>query len=99
MKKDILQKYLSEGEAKFYKSILMLAINKIVVIEREKYSGVFPHLELLEIYNQFVILYRREGDEKLINIARLFRRAAHKIYRLMLKRKMTNKNDKFLNLV
>ena len=34
-----------------------------------------------------------------LDIAKVFRKVAHKIYRVMLKKSLTPKNSKFLNLV
>lgn len=99
LKKDFLPKYLAVGEQKFYKFLLVFAMNRLVSIEKGDYKGSTPDLEFLVYYEGFIILYRREGDENYINAARIFRRAAHKINRLMLKKNMAIKSTKFLNLV
>jgi hypothetical protein len=70
-----------------------------MLIDKGTYKGQSPDLEFLEYYDKFMILYRREGDPNYLEVARIFRRAAHKIYRLMLKKQMTSHNAKFLNLV
>lgn len=101
--KTALPKYLTMGEDKFYRFLLTYAINKLVVINQsnkiEPFTGTPPDLQLLGYHERFVILYRREGNEAYLEIARLCRKAAHKIYRLMLKNGMTVPNAKFLNLV
>lgn len=97
--KEFVPKYLSDGEIKFYRSLLVISLNKLVLISKGTYKGILPHLELLDYYNQLIILYRREGEEIHLQIARVFRRAAHKIYRIMLKKNMTTINNKFLNVV
>jgi hypothetical protein len=99
LKKEFVPKYLSVGEPKFYRFLLFYALNKLITIEKGSYKGTSPELELLDYYDQFIILYRREGEEIYLDIARIFRRAAHKIYRVMLKKNMTTYNLKFLNLV
>lgn len=99
LSKQLLNKYLSDGEDKFYKAIIFSAINKLVVINREKYQGIYPNTELLSIHDHFLLLYRREGESVYLKIAKVFRKAAHKIYRVMLKKKMTALDDRFLNLV
>jgi len=99
LKKEFVPKYLAAGESKFYRFLLLYALNKLVYIEKGTYKGISPELELMGYYDQFIILYRREGEEVYLDLGRVFRRAAHKIYRVMLKKKMTEKNIKFLNLV
>jgi len=98
IKKDFLPRYLSDGDEKFYKYLLILSINKLLLVAKGSYKN-YPNLELLDWYNQSIILYRREGKEVYLQISRVFRRAAHKIYRIMLKKHMSEVDFKFLNLV
>jgi hypothetical protein len=99
VKQEIVPKYISSGEQKFYRSIIFLALQKLIATEKGIYNGTPPHLEYLEYHETFLILYRREGDDVYLQIARMLRKAAHKIYRIMLKKNMTVFNSKFLNLV
>lgn len=99
LKQDIVPKFVASGEQKFYRSIIFIALQKLILIEKGLYKGIPPNLEYLEYYDQFIILYRREGDEVYLSIAKMLRKAAHKIYRIMLKKKMTPPNAKFLSLV
>lgn len=99
LKKEFVPKYLAAGEQKFYRFLLLYALNKLIFIEKGTFKGTSPEIEFLDYYDQFIILYRREGEEVYLDLARVFRRAAHKIYRVMLKKKMTEKNVRFLNLV
>lgn len=99
LKKEFVSKYLTIGEDRFYRFILVFAINKLISIENKSYKGMSPDLEFLDYHDRFIILYRREGDETYLNIAKIFRKAAHKTYRTMLKKNMTEHNAKFLNLV
>ena len=102
LKKEFVPKYLATGEPKFYRFLLLYALNKLIFIEKStkgSFKGKSPELEFLDIYDQFIILYRREGEEIYLDLARVFRRAGHKVYRVMLKKKMTDRNLKFLNLV
>lgn len=99
LKEDFVKKYISLGSEKFYKFLILYALNKIILIEKEEFNGAFPNIEFLNIYDKFIILYRREGDKIYLNIAKIFRKAAHKIYRVMLKKNITSQNDRFLNLV
>ncbi len=98
LKKEFLSKYLSLGRDKFYKSLLFYAIKKILSSQQQE-DAISANLELLEYYDQFIILYRRDGDQNYLEVAKLLRKAAHKIYRIMLKKNLTPRNDKFLNLV
>ena len=99
LSKDFISKYLAVGESKFYSFLLIYATNKLMLIDKGTYKGCYPDLEFLDYYDKFIILYRREGDLNYIEIAKIFRKAAHKIYRLMLKKQMTPHNARFLNLV
>jgi hypothetical protein len=53
----------------------------------------------MEYYERFMILFRKEGKEVYLHIGKCFRKASHRIYRLMLRQKLTDRNTKFLNLV
>lgn len=99
LKKELIPKFLQDGNDKFYRSLLMLALNKLILLSQGNYRGGLPNLELLDHHDQFIILYRREGEEVCLNIARVFRRAAHKIYRIMLKKQMCETDKRFLNLL
>lgn len=94
-----IKKYLETGDEKFYRALLSLTLNKIVLIEKGTFKGISPEIELLNYHDKFMIWYRREGDITLLKIAKVFRRAGHKIYRLLLKKNLIQTNEKFLNLV
>lgn len=98
-KKEFLPRFKNSGEDKFYKSLLLISLNKLVMVEKGDYKGILPHIELLDYYEQLIILYRREGEEIYLKVAKTFRKAAHKVYRIMLKKKMSPVNSKFLNVV
>lgn len=99
LKQEFIPKYLAVGEQKFYRFLLVYALNKLVLFEQKSYKGIYPNLEFIDYYEKFILMYRREGDMVYFDIARIFRRAAHKIYRIMLKKNMTIVDLKFLNLV
>jgi len=99
LKSNLVPEFLANGENKFYRSIVFIAVQKLVLINKGNYRGTPPHLEYIDYYDRFIILYRREGDEVYLNIAKMLRKAAHKIYRIMLKKNMTPSNAKFFNLV
>lgn len=98
LKQEYISKYLNSKD-KFYRDLLVSAFTKLVLISQNNYRGITPELEYLEDYNQFIILYRREGDEGYLEMAKIFRKVAHRVYRVMLKKGMTVRNLKFLNSV
>jgi hypothetical protein len=99
LKSEFIPKFLAVGEHKFYRHLLMYGVNRMKDMEKGLYKDAHPELVLLNCYDQFIILYRRESESIYLDLARVFRRAAHKTYRMMLKKKMTERNSKFLNLV
>lgn len=101
LKQEFVPKYLEAvGEPdRFYRFLLFYAINKMVLIEQGFAKCITPDVAFLECHDQFIILYRREGEEHYLQMARAFRRAAHKIYRVMLKKGLTTYNPRFLNPV
>jgi hypothetical protein len=99
VKNIFIDRYHSVGEYRFYRFLLHYAVNKIIAISNETYKGTSPEIEFLDYSDRFLHLYRREHQEVFIELSRVFRRAAHKIYRLMVKRGMTQTNKRFLNVV
>jgi ABC-type proline/glycine betaine transport system ATPase subunit len=98
-KNEFVPQFLAVGEHAFYRYQLVKALTQMMNMERGSYKGISPELGLLNSYEQFLILYRREGEKVYLDMARVFRRVSHKIYRMMLKKGMTQRNAKFLNLV
>lgn len=99
IKKLFINKYTAIGEERFYKFLITYALNRIIdPIEKDKIA-FNPALELMDYYDMFLKLYRREGDEIYLELSRQFRKAGHKIYRVILKKGLTEKNNKFLQLV
>ena len=100
LKREYVPKYLANGDDKFYRSLLVLAINKLVLLNQGAYKKApAPHLEYLDYCDWFLVLYRREGDDTYLKIARVLRKVAHKLYRVLLKKKLTPLSARFLNLV
>lgn len=100
LKEKFVPKYIAAGEPnKFYRFLLFYALNKMVLIDQGFLKEAIPNVAFLDCHDQFIILYRREGEEHYLHIARAFRRAAHKIYRVLLKRGMVQQNSRFLNVV
>lgn len=105
-KKLFVSKFSSFGSDKFYDFLLNYAINRIVSNDeldkdylKSKIIGLSPELELIDYHDRFLVLYRKEKKDIYLDIAKLFRRASHKIYRVLLKKDMTEKDNRFLSLV
>lgn len=99
-----VNKYSSIGEDKFYKFLINYALSRTVELStkdnKSKSSKIHnPALELMDYYDMLLKLYRREGDNIYLDLSRQFRKAAHKIYRISLKKGLMEKNNKFLNIV
>ena len=99
LKREFVPKFLIIGKEKFYKFLLVFATNKLMLINKGTYNGIYPDLEYLEYYDNLIILYRREGTTELLEMGKLFRRASHRIHRIMIKKDMTKENDRFLHAV
>lgn len=97
IKKLFITKYAAIGEEKFYKFLISYALGKIV--ESSDQNKFNPALELIDYYEMFLKLYRREGEEIHLELAKQFRRAGHRVYRIMRNKNMMDKSSKFLNLV
>lgn len=96
-KEIFLDRYLTLGEEWFYKFLLNHATTRLF---RPKTKGVSsPEIELMDYHDTFVSFFRNEGNNDYLKIAKLFRRAANKVYRVLLKRGKTKRNDRFLNVV
>jgi hypothetical protein len=94
-----VSKFSIIGEDKFYEFILEYANNKIIE-EGKKIKGNSPEIELIDYSDKFIALFRTEGNKQYLDIARVFRRAAHRIYFLLLKKAiLKRKNGRFLNVV
>jgi hypothetical protein len=99
LKSKFVPSFKAAGERKFYRNLLVYATNQMMNMEKGLHKGTSPEMVLLGCYDQFIILYRREGEAIYLDLARAFRKAAHKIYRVMLKKNMTQRSSRFLNLV
>src|ERR1700743_2719017 len=98
--KNLIDKYRSIGEHKFYHFLLSSGIEKIVQMKSDDDFGMMsPELEFLECANNFLYLYRKNNEKILMDMSRIFRKAGHKLYRILLKKNMIQTNNKFLNLV
>jgi hypothetical protein len=92
-----ITKYTSVGVERFYAFILEYAQNRIISDGGKKNTS--PEIELMQYYEKFLSLYRHDNKEVYLDIAKLFRKAAHCVYREMLAKNMIKKNSKFLAAV
>lgn len=99
IKEELVPMFAANGEHKFYNSIIFLGVKKMIAIEKGDYKGPLPNVEYLDYHDKFLILYRREGEDIYLDIAKMFRKAGNKLYRLMLKKEMIEKDLKFLNVI
>lgn len=99
LKNKFVPRYLEAGEHKFNRFLLVYALNKMVAIEKGTYKGEFPSIEFLDYHDRFMLLYRKENNDVYLKLAKLFRKIGHKVYRIMLKKKMVAVNSRFLNRV
>lgn len=97
-KVDYVGRYRSLGEERFHKYLLSESVQKILRMKDGSHSGTSPEIELLDHSEKFLQLYRRKNDIIHLDLARLFRRAAHRVYRILIRMQLTKKNDRFLNL-
>lgn len=100
LKRDFVVKYTQVGPDKFYRFLLSSAILKLAVqMEHLEKVDKFPDSELMDYYDKFMVFYRRENEDIYLEIAKLCRKAAHKIYRELLRQKIVPRNGKFLNII
>jgi hypothetical protein len=99
LKKELLPKYVEVGEANFHNFLIIYAKNELIAVESGMCKGSTPELNFLNYSDQFIFLYRKEGEAIYLDLARVLRKVAHQIYRLMLKKKMTTYNMRFMNVV
>lgn len=96
-KQHFVQRFEDAGPEEFY--LLLYRYAQTRVSEGAMTKGTSPEVELLNYSNQFLQIYRRENKEIYSQISHAFRRAAHKAYRMMLKKGIIKKSNKFLNVV
>jgi hypothetical protein len=97
VKELFIKKFESAGQERFYKFLITYSLEKASSPTTKK--GPSPELELINYEEKFLQLYRRENEDVYLDIAKQFRRAANKIYRILLKQNIIKYNNKFLNLV
>jgi|JI7StandDraft_1071085.scaffolds.fasta_scaffold540891_2 hypothetical protein len=96
MENEILKLY-ERGSEVLYAKLILDALSKIKSLpeSREEY----PDLLLLKMAEAYLGIYRRDQQKKMLEISKVFRRAGHKVHRILVKKKKIKKNRKFLNIV
>lgn len=92
--KKFLHKYSMVGDEKFYIFLVKFSLEQPFV-RGERSSA----LKLMDYHTIFLKLYRKEGDEIYSDIARVFRKAAHKVFRVLCRRGLESRNNVFLYLL
>lgn len=96
VKHTLIDKYRSLGPERFYQFLLAYGTEKFSKMDKGQSEGPSPEVELLEYYDQILSLYRKGAEAEHLELAAIFRRAAHKLYRDGVKQKLIKKNIKFL---
>ena len=96
LQNSFVSKYQEIGEERFYEFLIDYSFKRI---EGNDFKKPTPEIELLLYHDKFLHFYRQDKTEVFISIARVFRKAAHEIYRHLLANKLIEHNPKFLNLV
>ena len=96
VKKLFLTKYSQIGDEKFYQFLVEYATNRL---NKGELQHPTPENELISYHDKFLSLYRKEENIDYLEMAKLCRKAAHKVYKMMLEVGLTQQNNKFLNLV
>lgn len=81
------------GEFKFYAKLVGAGVMKFAT------NSKYPDLEFLDIAESFFAANRREEDETLFAIGKVFRRAAHTLNRRLASVRDLNNNKRFLSSV
>ena len=100
LKRDFVVKFTQIGPDRFYRFLLSSAILKLAIqVENPEKFDKLSDQELMDYYDKFLIFYRRENEEVYLEIAKLCRKAGHKIYRELRRQNLVEKNSRFLNIL
>lgn len=83
---------ISSGEEGLYQRVVGMGVMRYAAKIKE------PEVELLDLSESFFVAFRRTGDERLFIVGKVFRRAAHTLYRKLYK-VTSEKNSRFLRAV
>jgi len=93
---DILEAYNFVGASKFYRLLLSNGIKQLVEYEE---GMIKPELQYLDIADRLLTSFRQEKQSIYLELSKLFRQAAHKIYRIANQVGISPANKRFLQLV
>lgn len=96
---DYVDKYKAKGYDRFYAYLLSSAVSDLIKIQEGKDGINNPATVFLDLAERFVRQYRCENETIFLDISKAFRKAGHKIYRLMRKQNLIPKNNRFLQAV
>jgi len=81
------------GEEDFYAKLIAQGVKRFAN------KVVYPEVDLLDISEAFFIANRRDEDEIVFSIGKIFRRAAHKLHRELSKIREVNHNPRFISAI
>lgn len=91
--KNYIQQLTERGEDGFYRHLIAIGIKRSIHIKD-------PQVEILNTSEGFLLLFRKTGDKIYDKFYRLFRRAAHTLYRQFNKKEAKSKqSNRFLHAV
>jgi hypothetical protein len=100
LKVDLVETFQKNGEMVFYHLLLSAGVKQLVKINLGNGGkSDRPDIQYLDLSERLLILYRQEGQDVHLALSKVFRRAAHKLYRLAHKKGLTRKSSRFLQLV
>jgi len=92
----LIDKYNELGEDKFYHFLLVFALKYSVTHDKDNTTA---DIYLLNMHDELIFMYRKSGTKNYLDIAKIFRKAANKVYRIFIKKELVVKNTRFLNIV
>lgn len=91
--KNYIERLNKNGEEAFYRHLIAIGVKRSVNVKN-------PENEMMDMSESFLQLNRRTGEEVYAVFYRLFRRAAHTLYRqLDNKNSQKKSNNRFLHAV
>lgn len=83
----------SRGDDFLYRHCIAYGVKRSVDV-------INPEVEMLDLSESFLVMYRRTGDENYATIGRILRKAAHTLYRQFLKiYENKSRNARFIQAV
>jgi hypothetical protein len=91
--KNYLEMLVLHGEEGLYRRTISMGIMRYAANVKH------PEIDILDLSDAFFVVYKKEEIENYYIIGRVLRRAAHTLYRKLLKSKNNKINTRFLNAI